>query len=444
MIGRDGLGEYLRGSLGALPLVCVAGALVLGGALSLVDVGPSSPIGFQGTADDARNLLIGITSTMVTVIALLLGLTVVALQMSSSQFSPRLLRNFLRDRPNQIVLGAFVGTFAYSAAGLFTVGVAGGERSTDFPRLAVSVAVVLLFVDLALLVFFADHLAHSVQVDAIMRTVERAALRVIAAQGVDGPEAAPAVPARARVVLAGRSGYVQAVNQDRLLAVARAHGLSVRLRPMVGDHVVAGSVLAWVWWAAPEDAPSEDPPSAAAAVSDLVRREVRLGFERTYEQDVGMGFRQLVDIGCKAASPAVNDPYTAVQSIDHLTVLFTALAAARPGDHVLTDGAGGSTVAVPARSFVEHLALGVGLMRRYGAREPTIAQALLRLLASCAAAGRPEYGPAVEHEATLVLADAERETGQPADLALVRAAAESVRAAVAAGRSVAEQDRMPT
>ena len=71
---------------------------------------------------------------MVTVIALLLGLAVVALQLSSTQFSPRLLRNFLRDRPNQIVLGVFVGTFAYSAAGLFTVGVSGGQRSDEFPR----------------------------------------------------------------------------------------------------------------------------------------------------------------------------------------------------------------------------------------------------------------------------------------------------------------------
>jgi hypothetical protein len=93
---------------------------------------------------------------MVTVIALLLGLTVVALQLSSTQFSPRLLRNFLRDRPNQIVLSAFVATFASSAAGLYTVGVSGGSRTAAFPRLAVSGALVLLFVSLGLLVFFAE------------------------------------------------------------------------------------------------------------------------------------------------------------------------------------------------------------------------------------------------------------------------------------------------
>src|SRR3954453_19436001 len=143
---RDAAREYVRGSLWVLPTLCALGALLLGAVLSQVDVGPDSPLAFQGTADDARSLLSVIAGTLVTVIALLLGLAVVALQLSSPQFSPRLLRNFLRDRPNQIVLGVFVGTFAYSAGGLFIVGVSGGERSDRFPRFAVSVAVLLLFV----------------------------------------------------------------------------------------------------------------------------------------------------------------------------------------------------------------------------------------------------------------------------------------------------------
>lgn len=118
VIRRDALAEYVRGSLWVLPTLSVVAALVTGSLLSLVKTGSGSPLAFQGTADDARTLLIGITGTMVTVIAVLLGLAVVALQLSSTQFSPRLLRNFLRDRPNQIVLSVFVATFAYSAAGL--------------------------------------------------------------------------------------------------------------------------------------------------------------------------------------------------------------------------------------------------------------------------------------------------------------------------------------
>src|SRR6266480_34428 len=211
MIRRDALSEYARGSLWVLPTLSVAAALAAGSLLSAVNVGVRSPLAFQGTPDDARNLLIGIAGTMVTVIALMLGLTVVALQLSSTQFSPRLLRNFLRDRPNQIVLSVFVATFAYSAAGLYTVGVSGGSRTASFPRLAVSGALVLLFISLGLLVYFADHLVHSIQVDAIMETVQSNTLAVIEDGLLGGGQEAPEVPAWAVPVVSSRSGYVQAV-----------------------------------------------------------------------------------------------------------------------------------------------------------------------------------------------------------------------------------------
>ena len=163
---------------------------------------------------------------MVTVIALMLGLTVVALQLSSTQFSPRLLRNFLRDRPNQIVLSAFVATFAYSMAGLYTVGVSGGNRTASFPRLAVSGSIVLLFISLGLLVFFADHLVHSIQVDAIMNVVQRNTVTVIRDGLLLGGEDAPEVPAGATAITSRRSGYVQAVHcRDAADARCQARGL---------------------------------------------------------------------------------------------------------------------------------------------------------------------------------------------------------------------------
>jgi hypothetical protein len=108
------LKEYVGGALWVLPSVAGLLALAAGYGISQIDVLPGSRlnwIAFQGTADDARALLIAITSTVVTVIALVLGLTVVALQFSSTQFSPRLLRNFLRDRGTQVVLSAFIATF---------------------------------------------------------------------------------------------------------------------------------------------------------------------------------------------------------------------------------------------------------------------------------------------------------------------------------------------
>jgi uncharacterized membrane protein len=170
MSNRGAIREYVQGSLWVWPSVSAAAALLAGFAVSTIDVAPGSPLAplaFQGTADDARALLTIIAGTVVSVIALVLGLTVVALQLSSTQFSPRLLRKFLRDRANQIVLSVFVATFVYSSAGLYTVGLAAGARVEQFPRLAVSGAIVLLFASMAMVVYFADHLAHSIQVDAI-------------------------------------------------------------------------------------------------------------------------------------------------------------------------------------------------------------------------------------------------------------------------------------
>src|SRR5690242_20099415 len=228
-MGRDALREYVRGSLWVLPTLSALAALAAGAVLSSVRAGPRSPLAFQGTPDDARTLLLGITGTMITIIALLLGLAVVALQLSSTQFSPRLLRNFLRDRPNQVVLSVFVATFAYSAAGLYTVGVSGGNRTGDFPRLAVTGAIVLLFLSLGLLVYFADHLAHSIQIEAIMSVVERNALAVIRDGLLESGAPAPPVPADAVAVPASRSGYVQAVRIERLLALARRYRIRIRL-----------------------------------------------------------------------------------------------------------------------------------------------------------------------------------------------------------------------
>jgi uncharacterized membrane protein len=443
MIRRDAWREYSRGSLWLLPMISAVVALLLGTLLSRVSVPSRSLLAFQGTADDARALLISISGTMVTVIALLLGLAVVALQLSSTQFSPRLLRNFLRDRPNQIVLSVFVGTFAYSVGGLFEVGVSGGQRSDEFPRFAVTVAVVLLFISLALLVYFADHLAHSIQVDHIMRVVERTTLPVIddlppASPGIPGTTAVtteltelPTVPPSAVPVPARASGYVQLVHLEQLLAAAVTRRVHVRLAPRIGEHVVAGTPLAWIWSASPEH-----PVVPAETFGAALEAAVRIGFERTLEQDPGLGLRQLVDLACKALSPAINDPYTAIQAIERLSVLFTALAARPLGPVVAHHRPTAVTVTVPARSFAEQLALGVGLIRRYGAKEPTVIQALLRLLTTvltaCADADR---WSAIETQANLLVAAAEREVAEPGDLAVVYAEADILRQDLASRRT---------
>lgn len=416
--------EYLRGALWALPTLAVLVALALGALLSSIDVPADAWFAFQGTPDDARTLLIAIASTLATVIALVLGLTVVALQLSSTQFSPRLLRNFLRDRTNQVVLSVFVATFTYSTAGLYTVGVEAGERTEDYPRLAVSGALALLFLSLVMLVFFVHHLAHSIQIDEIMARVERTTLRVIThdlpSDGVRA-EPLPQPPAWAAPVPAHRSGWVQTVHPEVLVPVARDNAVVAAGTTMVGEYVVAGSPLLWVWADSGERTPSIEP--FGAVLGDVFR----VGFERTAEQDVAFGVRQLADIAVKALSPAINDPYTSIQSLEHLGVVLAALSRRPLGNRQLSDDAGALRVFVPGRNFAYFLDLATGQIRRYGCSEPRVAHALLRVLGTtgtfCQSATDRDH---VADHVRLVLAAAEIGVRQPEDLAPVRDHAERV------------------
>jgi len=418
---REGAVEYLRGALWLMPSVAVIVALAVGSGLSYVEIPPGSPLGgvlFQGTADEARTLLIAIAGTMATVIAVVLGLTLVALQLASTQFSPRLLRDFLRDRTNQVVLGIFVATFTYSTAGLYTVGVSASGRVDGYPRLAVTVAIVLLFVSLLTLVFFVHHLSHSIQIDEVMRGVERRTLQVIARDlprpGVT-TEPRPVPPGWVVDVAAYRSGYVQVIHPEALVEAARASDALASVTRMIGEHVIAGAPLIQVWREPPGPPPNLDRLTGAA------RDTIRIGFERTGEQDVAFGIRQLADIAVKALSPAINDPYTAIQAIDHLSVLLASLAGRPLGNQFLRDSTGALRVVVPGRDLGEYLDLACGQIRRYGQGAPRVVLALLRILQStgqfCADdAGRRLVAAQVE----LVLDDAERAIAQPADLVVVR------------------------
>ncbi len=426
MVRREAIREYTAGALWVLPCISAMAALVAGSAFSLVEIGPDSalePLLFQGTADDARTLLTAIAGMVITVIALVLGLTVVALQLSSTQFSPRLLRNFLRDRANQMVLSVFVATFVYSAAGLYTVGVSSGARTEDYPRLAVSGAILLLFVSLVTVVFFADHLAHSIQIDAVTRAVEKRTLAVVRTNPGRVVEQTPLPPSWSVRLPSTRSGYLQAAYPEDLLPVAIEHGVSVRLRLRVGEHVVAGTTLGWLWRPSPDD-----PPADPLLFRRAVESAVQIGFERTFEQDAAFGIRQLVDLACKALSPAINDPYSAVQAIDHLSVIFCALAERSLGDDVAADPGGRAIVIVPGRRFGDYLATMCGLIRRYGAREPTVMLALLRLLDGCTevSGDDPDRRSAILEQAELIGAAAAREMPQPVDVGAVRAAVDAL------------------
>ncbi|MBA3605692.1 MAG: DUF2254 domain-containing protein [Acidimicrobiia bacterium] len=190
---------------------------------------------------------------------------------------------------------------------------------------------------------------------------------------------------------------------------AAAHGAVVVYGCRVGDHVVAGSPIALVW----ADAGSIDAPRAAR----LADAGMRIGFERTFEQDVSFGVRQLVDIALRAMSPALNDPYTAVQSIQHITVVLCAAVPQRPGPRLWCDGSGTARVLLPMPGLCRPR---VWPVARSSAHEPRVIGALLTMLAETRrrSSGDADHA-AIQREIDLLHADAQRAILQPADLAVV-------------------------
>jgi uncharacterized membrane protein len=362
-------------------------------------------------------MLIVVSSTMITVTGLVFALTIIALQIASGQYSPRLLRNFMRDRGTQFVLSIFVGAFAYSTAGLHTVGVQNPDEAAFMPRLAVSGSLGLALASLGVLIYFIHHLSSSIQIDNVMSMIVRETLQVIddlypdQTGSPEPEERCPDPPTWAVILPSGRSGYIQEIAPKALVQAATRHDLVIRFARMVGDHVVAGTPIAWVWSRSTDHAPPEP------VLREALDHSVWVGFERTMLQDVPFGIRRLVDIGNKALSPAINDPYTATQAVHHLSEILCALAHRRLGDWLCRDEHGSVRVAVPFPSFADYLRLGTAQVRRFGAKEPTVARSLTQLLKNvCSSAASADRRLAAARHIRLVLEDAKRETAQSADV----------------------------
>ncbi len=423
---RSVVREYLQGAVWVLPTLGVVLGLGAGAVLSLVSVKSGSLIDklmFQGTAGDARGVLIVVSATMITTIGIVFSLTVLSLQIASSQFSVRLLRTFLRDVPNQVVMAIFAGTFAYSTGGLLTV----GERASGelfVPKLAVTGALGLAFVSIGALIYFLHHLMHSIQIDTIMDKTRLRTLELVDElyPKPDKPdqqvELPPDQPVGAVPLLAPRSGYLQTVDVDDIAELATATGHAVQLMTFVGDYVTAGGLLGWCWGR------GSTPSAPDSEFLPRCLRHVHIGFERTLQQDIRFGLRQLVDIALRALSPAINDPYTAIQVVHHLSAVESVLASRAMPDDVRRDSAGELLIWLPYPGFAAYLQVACSQIRRYGSHEPLLLAALLQLL--CAVAQNcvdPTRRAAVHTNIALVARTAERDLTDESDRALVIGAA---------------------
>jgi uncharacterized membrane protein len=412
------LRDAFRTRLWPIPTIAVVCALLLGLLVPELDAvidqdlsGRVSGWLFGGDADAARSLLGAIASSMITVTALTFSLTVVTLQLASSQFSPRLLRTFTRDWFVQVTLALFLATFTYALTVLRAVRGDGDGGGGLVPKVAVTLGFALAVASVVGLVLFLAHLTEQIRVETMLRNVHRDAVAtirtVLTARGSASVprDAVPSPPSDAQTLLADDDGFLTVVDEEELLSIAVEEDVVLRVTVHAGVFLVRGTPWGSAWPAGTGRLSDEDRERISARVAACVH----VGFERTSTQDVGYGLRQLTDVANKALSPGINDPTTAIHALGHISAFLCDLADRDLGPATQSDDDERIRVVMDRPDFADYVDLGLSQPRRYGAGDPQVLQRILQVLLDLSHRVTPDLRPVVSGELARLRATAAAE-----------------------------------
>lgn len=413
--------ERLRASYWPVPMLL----LVVGGGLAYATIGVDRSEWFElrwlswffaSSPQGAHALLTAIASSVLGVAGTTFTITIAVLTLTSQQYGPRLLRSFLQDTRNQIVLGVFIGTFLYA---LLVLGVVRAVEENAFvPRLAVATALGLAVLNAFMLVYFIQHVVSSIQVGQIVATVGDEMLATIermcpeadgdfedirdAPRGLDGSPSRLPAPAlvESATITADESGYLQAIDTAAIVRRATKDDVRIDVVRTPGEYVSEGTTLARV-----------TPPRGLT--DELVRSvngSIILGSSPTPAQDLAYGPRQLSEIAIRALSPGVNDPGTAIMCLDRLTAGLTLLVRRQMPPYEHADDRGCVRLTTRGASIERLLDVSLAQIRRYGAGDIEVLSRMLRLVADVGEVARsPRQRDALRENAHLVLEDGMRE-----------------------------------
>jgi uncharacterized membrane protein len=363
---REGRGfrvlSHVRGSLWFIPVLCVGAGVALSFATVWID-GQTGytliPQSLTGGPDASLSILVAVASSMVSLAALVLTITMVVVQLAMGQFSPRIVQPILKDRPSQFAIGIFVGTFAFAMLAMRAVIIGGSGGASQVPGLTVIVAYLLVVVSIAVLVLYVHHIGRSLRVSALIELVGKGTRQLLDDVYPADDEVAPA-----EQIWSPRSGVLVHIDTDRLVEAARDADCVLELVPAMGEYVAAGTPLLLV-----DGDPSRLP--------DDIDRTLVLALERTLDQDVAYGFRMLVDIAERSLSDSSYlDPTTAVQAIDRLHDNLRHLARRSFPDGAYRDQDGSLRLVMRVMTWDAYVHLAFDEIRQAGADSPQVARRL--------------------------------------------------------------------
>lgn len=289
--------------------------------------------GYVRGPEGARSLLSTVAGSIITVAGVVFSITIAALTLASSQFGPRLLRNFIRDKGNQVVLGTFIATFMYCLLVLRTIN--GSQENTFVPHISVTLGVLLAAASMGVLIYFIHHVSGLIQAENVIgrvtadlhRTIDRLfpemlghnsaelkanTKKIITEKALPAPFAKTFTPIKAQ-----NEGYLQAIDSDLLLEVAKSKNVIFEVSEAPGQFFFEDMEIVRVW--------SVEKREAEFASESQVRRAFIFGPNRTPFEDVDFALDQLVEVALRALSPGINDPFTAISCIDSLGAALAQL-----------------------------------------------------------------------------------------------------------------------
>jgi uncharacterized membrane protein len=402
------LWEQIRTSLWAVPLamscVAVAAAFL---AIKIEIRQGDDPVWFlySGSAL-APEFLSNLVSAMITMTTLAISITMVVLALAAQQLGPRLIRTFMGDRRTQLALGLFTSTVIYLLLVLRSIDGTG----KNIPNLAVTMGTGLVLLSMVSLLLFVHHLARSIIADNIIERVGNEidvnAERLLPAKAAKAAQQSLPSPGSGASVALDKDGYVQAVDQSALVKAACEAGCIVRLLIHAGDHVVAGLPVARV--------------QPAGAGGDRLQRAIEdsilIGSERTPVQDIEFSIRQMVELGLRALSPGINDPFTAMATLDRLQVSIARIMRRHEFPLHICDADGEVRLVLPNASFEGLVEASFGQFRHYAAGAPAVLLRLAECIAELLALADERHRAPLQEQLDLVMATARRHIEEPKDL----------------------------
>ena len=372
---------------------------------------------YVSTPADAREVLSTLLSSMFTTVALVFSITMVVLTLAANQFGPRLIRSFMAAPQTQVVLGAFVMTIVYCLLVLVSIGSRAEAGRSAFS--GVSVAVVLALLSIGLLVFFLHTLARSIVSETVIERVGRELDELI--DGLEpirpGDEEArpeqslpPDFHEGAAVLGPDKSGYVKAIEFEKLLQLAEASDTMVGLYFRAGDYVVEGGRGIAIY-----------PASRSGELAAAVKNAVLIGPHRTPIQDLEFSIRHLVEIAVRALSPGINDPFTAIAVIARLSASFSRFFHRQLPTGVIRDSRGVARVISPAPTYSSVIGAAFHQIRQNGADKPVVVIHLLEGITRMAehVSSRAQR-EALEQQIGMIADAGERSIDDPPDRAEIK------------------------